>query len=136
MWLRTIFRVLHGVNVPACYLEVCCLLLSFVFPAAWKGCPLTAASQPGRSETSFVWTTFSRSFSMPSKQCDPKEGCLVAQSAAECCCCLRSTDERPVQLSRLHAELRLRLPVPSSTCRFRLFSIAAGLFLPACATCV
>ena len=34
---------------------------------------------------------------------------------------------------RLHAELRLRLPVPASTCRFRLFSIAAGLFLPACA---
>ena len=42
-----------------------------------------------------------------------KEGCLVAHSAAECCCCLKSTDKRPIQLSRLHAELRLRLPVPS-----------------------
>ena len=35
-------------------------------------------------------------------------------------------------LSRLHAELRLRLPVPSSTCHFRIFSITAGFsFLPA-----
>ena len=66
----------------------------------------------------------------------PKDSCLVAQSAAECCCCLRSTDKRPIQLSHLHAELRLRLPVPSSTCRFCLFSITAGLFLPAYAKCL
>ena len=70
------------------------------------------------------------------RQAVPKEGCLVAQSAAECCCCLRSTDKRPTQLSRLHAGLRLQLPEPSSTCRFRHFSIAAGLFLPACAKCL
>ena len=37
----------------------------------------------------------------------PKEGCMVTQSAAKCCCCLRPTDKRPIQLSRLHAELRL-----------------------------
>ena len=46
-------QILHGANVPASYLEVCCLL-SFVFLTAWKRCPLTAASQPGRGETSFV----------------------------------------------------------------------------------
>ena len=34
--LRMIFRVLHGANVPACYFEACCLLLSFVFLTAWK----------------------------------------------------------------------------------------------------
>ena len=66
----------------------------------------------------------------------PKEDCLVAQSPAECCCCLRSTDKWPIQLSCLNAELRLRLPVPSNTCRFHLFSITVGLFLPACAKCL
>ena len=59
----------------------------------------------------------------------PNEVCLVAQSAVECCCCLGSTDKRQMQLSRLHTELRLRLPVPSSTCRFRISSIAVRLFL-------
>ena len=62
----------------------------------------------------------------------PKEGCLVAQSAAKCCRCLRSTDKRPIQLSHLHAEWRLWLPVPSSTCHFHPSPWLQGFsFLPA-----
>ena len=121
-------------------------LLLFFLPLG--KCPLTAASQPDENETSFVYTTFSGSASMwNTSSAVSKEGCLRGKSTAECCCCLRSqvvsgclkqainttakcccclrlshvvSNKRPIQLRRLHAELRLRLPVPSSTCRFSI----------------
>ena len=65
-----------------------------------------------------------------------KEGCLVAQSAAECCRCLRSTDKRETQPSHLHAGLRLWLPLLVGTCCFRFFNIVVGFFLPACTKCL
>jgi len=48
--------------------------------------------------------------------------------AAEWCRCLRIDNQVTKVLSRLHAGLRLRLPVASSTCRISPFPIAAGLF--------
>ena len=43
---------------------------------------------------------------------------------------LKSTDKRPIQLSRLLVELRLRLLVPSSTCVFASSPSLQGLFSP------
>ena len=48
--MRTRIRVLHVANVPACYFEACCLLLSFVFLSAYKRCPLTAAIERGEGD--------------------------------------------------------------------------------------
>ena len=109
--------------------------VSLFFLIAWTRCPLTTDGQPGEGESSLFRPPFLDPPPCGGSSTVPKEGCLVTQSAAECCCCLRSTDKRLIQLSHLHGEFRLRLPVPSSTCCFRFFSIAVGPFLSVCAKC-
>ena len=67
---------------------------------------------PSMSRTGYFWSTFSSSvLNQEGKQSYPKEGCLVAQEAAELPCCSRFKEERPSGLSRLCAGLQLQLPV-------------------------
>ena len=67
---------------------------------------------------------------MWSKQSCPKKGCLVAQGPAGWRCLSLVNVETTIRLNRLHAGLKLQLLLPSYTCCFRLFPIAAGLLTP------
>ena len=105
-------------------------LLSLFFLPLGRDAPLTSASQISKDEKALFRPLFPGLSPCGASSAVPEEVLLVAQSAATCCCCLRATDKRPVQLGHPYAKQRLRLPVPSSTCRFRLFSILVGPFLP------
>ena len=81
---RTISRVLHRANVPACYLEICCLLLSFFLPLGRDARRPQLANQVGVRETLFR-PPFLGPSPRRASSAVPREGCLVAQSAAKCC---------------------------------------------------
>ena len=119
--------------------EACCLHFSFVvFLITCERCLLTTASQQGESETSFASRPPTLGLRGASSAV-PKEVSLVAKSAADCCCCLRSTDKWPIHLSHHHSTCRVEALTSStiySTCCFGLFSTAVEHFLPVCAKCL